>query len=137
MSLILLDVSVVRRVYRGCLPRPCRGSVWSLRRDQAALRCVLLIRACFGSLPLPAGLGAVLGTEHTACPGSLGHSVCTILFVLALPWCFLALLSLLDKANLLVVCVHREHPLTQSPSWLSGEQGRVILDLFMKLRHSP
>lgn len=80
----------------------------------------------FQSLRAQSRAWLVLGTGPAACPSSLGHSVCAILFVFVLPWCFLALLSLLNKANLLVVCVRREHPLTQSPSWVSGEEGRVI-----------
>lgn len=91
----------------------------------------------FQSLRAQSRAWLVLGTGPAACPSSLGHSVCAILFVFVLPWCFLALLSLLNKANLLVVCVRHEHPLTQSLSWLSGEEGRVILDLIIKLRHSP
>lgn len=36
---VILDVAVVSKVYQGCLPKPSRVSVWSLRRDQAALMC--------------------------------------------------------------------------------------------------
>lgn len=39
MNVILLDIAVVSKDYQGCLLKPSRASVWSLRRDQTEFTC--------------------------------------------------------------------------------------------------
>lgn len=39
MNVILLDIAVVSKDYQGCLLKPSRASVWSLRRDQSEFTC--------------------------------------------------------------------------------------------------
>lgn len=124
MSVILLDVAVVSKVYQGCLPKPSRVSVWSLRRDQAALTCPADPSLLWEpSSPRGTRSRAVAGAGHRArCVPRLLGALCLYHFIcLGLAVVFPCSSFPLNKTNWLVVCVHREDPVTQSPSWVSEE----------------
>lgn len=57
MTVILLDIAVVTKDYPGCLPKPFRVSIWSLRRAQTEFASCCA-KPAPGSLPVSAELGA-------------------------------------------------------------------------------